>query len=129
MILFLTFIIRADKSVDCTISYSPVGRSLKNHPLHYAKPRTHIGTITSSATVPNVIEDDADVDIANVTVVPSDEHVLDATSLPKTKPPKKPTKPKLAPILPAKLLALIHHNEEKIPLDLPCDVAGTPDTC
>jgi len=154
LVYFPSFVLSADTSSDCTLSYEPLGWSAPLSTLHYVHPwccpsLNPSELSPSSNTVsktPALIEDDAlvvvsalpdatsapPVDLAQVasqlqSIVAS---VLSpsaqASPSPTLAPPKTPTL--LSTMSPEEISRLLHHPNTSFPDVCPCDTANASDT-
>ena len=154
LVYFPSFVLSADTSSDCTLSYEPLGRSAPLSTLHYVQPRCRPSlypseTSLSSTTVstsPALIEDDGSVaalvppdssstppvDLAKVA---SQLQSIAASVLPPPPPalPSHPVTPPPTHVLLStmsleEISRLLHHHDTSFPAVRPCDTANASDT-
>ena len=137
MILFPSFVLKADTSVDCLVSYIPIGRAIKNDSLAYAEPRARNVATLEKHLVVNIISDEDSVNV-NPIEPPIQAPTIVANDPPLPQPVEKAKKPKqeylpTPLVLPAKLLEILHPSDHKPPLlyfarviFLACQTPGPP---
>ena len=118
LVYFPSFVLSADTSSDCTLSYEPLGRSAPLSTLHSVQPRCRPSLYPAElspssntvSTTPALIEDDASVP---------------ASASPVT-PPKTPVL--LSTMSSADISRFLHHPDTSFPDVRPCDTANASDT-
>ena len=152
LVYFPSFVLSADTSSDCTLSYEPLGRSAPLSTLHYIQPRCRPSLYPSeispsSQTVsrtPELIEDDpvvvdSDPPVDQSVQLPSPpsfhlSHIASqlqsivASVLPKEKRQLQKTPVLLSTMSSEEVTRLLHHPNTSLPDIPPCDIANASDT-
>ena len=153
LVYFPSFVLSADTSSDCTLSYEPLGRSAPLSTLHYVQPRcrpsiypSELGPSSNTvSTSPALIEDDASVpapvSLTDTFAPPLDFPQMDsplqsitASVLPPSAPasPSPPVASPKPPVLLSTMSSeeirrLLHHPDTSFPDVRPCDTANASD--
>ena len=139
LVYFPSFVLSADTSSDCTLSYEPLGRSAPLSTLHYVQPRCRPSLYPSElspssntvSTTPALIEDDASVPASASLAAPSAPPVdlpqmasllQSIVALPPSAPesPSPPVAPPKTPVLLstmslADISRFLHHPDTSFP--------------
>ena len=157
LVYFPSFVLSADTSSDCTLSYEPLGRSAPLSTLHYVQPRCRPSLYPSElspssntvAKTPALIEDEPSVAAlvppdaplvptplpppVDLAAVASQLQSIAASVLPPLPPlstsPPVPKPPVLLSTMTSdEISRLLHHPDTSFPDVRPCDTANASDT-
>jgi hypothetical protein len=154
LVYFPSFVLSADTSSNCTLSYEPLGRPALLSTLHYVQPRcrpslypSELGPSSNTVSMsPALIEDDALIPASASPADPSAPPVdlpqmasplqsITASVLPPSAPasPSPPVAPPKPPVLLSTMSSeeirrLLHHPDTSFPDVCPCDTANASDT-